>query len=232
MRHVAEYTHYLPSEWEGKLHTDWVKSEFSALYDLKIVNILRELVSVVLAPFILWYSLPKSCDRIVDFFREYSIHVDGLGYVCSFAVFNFDKKPVGNKKYFDSRDGKMLKSYLNFLDSYGDLNRHIIHGASGGTQKTSHHNRSRTVTMTKSHDDEVADMERSIMGLYHKMQQTTGASLYKPKRSPKIDLAGESGFLTAEMDNEPERDTVDATDGGVLGLLNQFYKNADAAPAR
>jgi hypothetical protein len=62
------------------------------MFDLKIMIILRELASIVVAPFILWLSLPKSCDKIVDFFREFSVHVDGLGYVCSFAMFNFDKR--------------------------------------------------------------------------------------------------------------------------------------------
>jgi autophagy-related protein 9 len=53
--------------------------------------ILRELLSVLVAPFILWFSLPKSSEKIVDFFREFSVHVDGLGYVCSFAMFDFGK---------------------------------------------------------------------------------------------------------------------------------------------
>lgn len=240
MRHVAEYTHYLPAEWEGKLHTEQVKTEFAALYDLKIMTILRELVSVVLAPFILWYSLPNSCDRIVDFFREYSVHVDGLGYVCSFAVFNFDKKPAAApKKSFDSRDGKMLKSYLNFLDSYGDLNKYIAQGPAHRPQNQyqhqHQHTRSRTSGLAKydrTLDEDAQDMERSVMGLYSKMHSGPGTSVYRPKRSPKIDLTAESGFLTTDVDNDTEREPVDATDGGVLGLLNQFYKHADATSAR
>ncbi|ANB14619.1 autophagy protein ATG9 [Sugiyamaella lignohabitans] len=91
MMYVAEFTHYLPKEWEGRLHSDSVKAEFAAMYDLKIMIILNELASVIIAPFILWFSLPNSCDRIIDFFREFSVHVDGLGYVCSFAMFNFDR---------------------------------------------------------------------------------------------------------------------------------------------
>ena len=51
----------------------------------------QELVSVILTPFILWFSLPDCAPAIVDFFREFSVHVDGLGYVCSFAVFDFKR---------------------------------------------------------------------------------------------------------------------------------------------
>jgi autophagy-related protein 9 len=49
------------------------------------------MISVVLAPFILCFSLPKSAGRILDFFREFTVHVDGVGWVCSFAVFDFRK---------------------------------------------------------------------------------------------------------------------------------------------
>jgi hypothetical protein len=58
---------------------------------MKIVLFLQEVLSVVITPFILWYTLPKCSPAIVDFFREFTVHVDGLGYVCSFAVFDFKR---------------------------------------------------------------------------------------------------------------------------------------------
>lgn len=68
-----------------------VKREFSSLYDLKIMIFLEEVLSVLTTPFILWFSLPNSSEKIVDFFREFTVHVDGIGYVCSFAVFDFKR---------------------------------------------------------------------------------------------------------------------------------------------
>jgi len=68
-----------------------VKTEFSSLYTLKIMVFLEEVFSVVTTPFILWFSLPDCSDRVVDFFREFTVHVDGMGYVCSFAEFNFHR---------------------------------------------------------------------------------------------------------------------------------------------
>ncbi|KAI9797888.1 MAG: autophagy protein atg9 [Piccolia ochrophora] len=132
LKNVTEYTHYIPAEWQGRLHSDEVKREFSQLYQMKVVIFLEEIVSIIFTPFVLWFSLPKCSDRVVDFFREFTIHVDGLGYVCSFAVFDF-KKGANNTtqqrrsnepssglrdEYFSTKDGKMLASYYGFLDNY------------------------------------------------------------------------------------------------------------------
>jgi autophagy-related protein 9 len=127
---VIEYTHYRPKHWEDRLHSDEVKKEFSVLYQLKIMVFVEEVLSIIITPFILWYSLPKCSDQIIDFFREFTIHVDGVGYVCSFAVFDF-KKGVGNTgnqhagtandvrdDYYSTKHGKMAASYYGFLDNY------------------------------------------------------------------------------------------------------------------
>ncbi|KAI9788221.1 MAG: autophagy protein atg9 [Peltula sp. TS41687] len=133
LNNVVEYTHYLPGEWRGRLHSNEVKKEFSMLYQMKVVIFIEELLSIVFTPFILWFSLPKCSDRLVDFFREFTVHVDGLGYVCSFAVFDFKKggsntvHPRRNgpraaaqlrEDYYSAKDGKMLASYYGFLDNY------------------------------------------------------------------------------------------------------------------
>lgn len=53
-------------------------------------------MSLAFGPLIFWFSLPDSSEAIVDFFREFTVHVDSLGYVCSFAVFDFNRN--GNVK--------------------------------------------------------------------------------------------------------------------------------------
>ncbi|KAK3805017.1 MAG: autophagy protein Apg9-domain-containing protein [Benniella sp.] len=86
-------------------------------------------MSLVLTPTILCSSLPNCSEKIVDFFREFTVHVDGVGYVCSFAVFDF--KRHGNVKYgapadattdqrFISNEEKMEKSFLNFKQNNPD----------------------------------------------------------------------------------------------------------------
>ncbi|EJU05272.1 APG9-domain-containing protein [Dacryopinax primogenitus] len=91
MRDVVEFTHYMPAEWQDQLHSKTIHTEFGKLYEMKITIFVQELVSVILTPFILWFSLPACAPAIIDFFREFTVHVDGLGYVCSFAVFDFKR---------------------------------------------------------------------------------------------------------------------------------------------
>ncbi|PYI21330.1 autophagy protein Apg9 [Aspergillus japonicus CBS 114.51] len=132
---VINFTHYFPGHWKGRLHSDNVRKDFATLYQMKIVIFLEEIMSMIFTPFILWFSLPKCSDRLIDFFREFTVHVDGMGYLCSFAVFDFKKgtnvisqADPGRRDparqdlradYFSTKDGKMLASYYGFLDNYG-----------------------------------------------------------------------------------------------------------------
>lgn len=142
LRNVIEYTHYEPDHWKGRLHSFDVKVEFAELYQIKIKIFLEEILSIFFTPLILFTSLPKSSEQIIDFFREFTIHVDGLGYVCSFAVFDFNKgvgatsnakrqeqqslqpDPLGagggdvRDDYYSTKHGKMAASYYGFLDNY------------------------------------------------------------------------------------------------------------------
>lgn len=128
LRGVTDFTHYIPDHWQGRLHSFDVKREFSELYKLKVVILVEEIVGIVLASLLLIFSIPKSSDQIIDFFREFTIHVDGLGYVCSFAEFNF-KQEVANdsqqpgsvdvrEDYYAAKHGKMAASYYGFLENY------------------------------------------------------------------------------------------------------------------
>ncbi|KKA29295.1 hypothetical protein TD95_002515 [Thielaviopsis punctulata] len=129
MQNVIEYTHYMPDSWEARLHSFEVKREFAAMYKMKLIVFLEELVGIITTPIVLWASMPQCSEQIIDFFREFTIYVDGLGYVCSFAVFDF-KKGVGRSKsahnttkdvregYYATKHNKMAASYYGFLDNY------------------------------------------------------------------------------------------------------------------
>ena len=138
LQQVIQFTHYAPAHWHGRLHTVEVKQEFEQLYQMKIVVLIEEVLSMIFTPFVLWYSLPKCSDRIIDFFREFTVHVDGLGYVCSFAEFKFQmngnvapvQAPQPNAAvtaesasalrngYFASKDQKLEQSYWGFMNDY------------------------------------------------------------------------------------------------------------------
>ncbi|QRV99780.1 autophagy protein APG9 [Ceratobasidium sp. AG-Ba] len=127
LREVVRHTHYLPPDWEGQLHSKAVHMKFGNLFAVKTMTSIQELTSVLLTPFILWYSLPPCAEKIVDFFREFTWHVDGLGYVCSSAVFDLKRhghhsgevegdqsSAVEDRGRFVGREGKMEKSFVNF----------------------------------------------------------------------------------------------------------------------
>ncbi|EHK96065.1 putative Autophagy-related protein 9 [Glarea lozoyensis 74030] len=111
MRSVIQYTHYGPPHWEGRLET----------------NDVMQIFCIIATPFVLGVSLPRCADQIIDFFREFTVHVDGVGYVCSFAVFDFKRgdgrnggqAPVADARddYYSTKHGKMTASYYGFVDN-------------------------------------------------------------------------------------------------------------------
>lgn len=126
MQEVCDYTHYLPVHWEGRLGSERVRDEFAQLYEYRFQLLLKELLAILLNPLLLAYSLPSNAMSLIDFFREYTIHVDGMGYVCSFAIFDF--RHHGNPLYGamlnevapnrHTREGKMEASFLHFTRTY------------------------------------------------------------------------------------------------------------------
>lgn len=126
IKYVSQFTHYLPSSWQGKLHTLLVKYEYCQLFNLRVLIIFNEILSIILTPFLLWFRISEMSSHIIDFFRDYSIHIDGLGYICYFSMFNFEQKEKNmNVKRFDDDgpDDKMIKSYMYFLESYTSPNK-------------------------------------------------------------------------------------------------------------
>lgn len=100
-----------------------MRAEFCLLFNYKVGIFIQELASVLFAPLVLCLSLPTSAEQIVDFFREFTVHVDGLGYVCSFAQFDFERHgnvnygvqgAAAEDEYYVSKQGKMEKSFISF----------------------------------------------------------------------------------------------------------------------
>lgn len=53
--------------------------------------VVDELLSPLITPFILYFYLRHKAADIVDFFRNFTIDVSGVGDVCSFAEMNVRK---------------------------------------------------------------------------------------------------------------------------------------------
>ena len=109
----------LDSRWPDA--GDISRDEFLALFKFKAALFYEELVCVLLSPLILCFSLPSCARAVLDFVRENTVDVDGLGSVLGQSLFDFSQ--YGNEEYaagetgaraHATKDGKMEKSFLNF----------------------------------------------------------------------------------------------------------------------
>uniref|UniRef100_A0A0N5AAR9 Autophagy-related protein 9 n=1 Tax=Syphacia muris TaxID=451379 RepID=A0A0N5AAR9_9BILA len=128
MRSIIACIHYAPISWEGKAHTRAVRKEFDSLYPLTFRYILEELFSPLITPFILFFWVRPRMQKFVEFFIRFTVSIEGLGDVCSFAQMDIAKH--GDEKCifilaidgvaFDkdedyiANDGKTEISLLNF----------------------------------------------------------------------------------------------------------------------
>ncbi|KAI5948679.1 ATG9 [Candida theae] len=237
LRHVSRYTHYLPRSWKKKLHTIQVRNEFCQLYSLKIVIIAYEILSLILTPYILWFKVSQNSGAIIDFFREYSIHVDGLGYVCYFAMFNFEEKDKnmmaeGNRrkrKHGDKQNSKQQKESgisVGKDASESDLSDDGLYNL----QQDDKMARSFYHFMDNYNNDDAGLIQRKQQPL---KDPTLGFAVAESKGYEGNDELTDSIFkLNFNNDNDDDDDADDADvmrnkskrKGGVLGMLNQFYK--------
>lgn len=114
LRDVVECTHYMPNEWRDKLHTDEVRKQFALLFEYNVMLYALEFMSLALTPLILCLTLPNCSEKVIDFFREFTVHVDGVGYICSFAVFDF--KRHGNVKVKHNSLKLLVHDYFSYSD--------------------------------------------------------------------------------------------------------------------
>uniref|UniRef100_A0A8R1TV41 Autophagy-related protein 9 n=1 Tax=Onchocerca volvulus TaxID=6282 RepID=A0A8R1TV41_ONCVO len=129
---VIAQVHYAPDSWKGKAHTDTVRKEFGHLFELKARFLLEELLSPILTPFVLLFWIRPKAKELVDFFHNFTVSVEGLGDVCSFAqmdirqhgdpTWSFDeltKEEVANiHGRVHANDGKTELSLIHFASNY------------------------------------------------------------------------------------------------------------------
>uniref|UniRef100_UPI00358F4151 autophagy-related protein 9A-like isoform X2 n=1 Tax=Myxine glutinosa TaxID=7769 RepID=UPI00358F4151 len=123
---VLAHIHYMPENWKGQAHKAETRDEFSQVFQYKAVFILEELLSPIVTPFILIFRLRPKALEIVDFFRNFTVEVIGVGDVCSFA--QMDIRRHGNPTwmstghteascYQQAEDGKTELSLMHFAIS-------------------------------------------------------------------------------------------------------------------
>ncbi|KAM9483592.1 autophagy-related protein 9A isoform 1-T1 [Clarias gariepinus] len=120
---ILAHIHYMPDHWQGNAHRYETRDEFAQLFQYKAVFILEELLSPVITPFILIFCLRRKSLEIIDFFRNFTIEVVGVGDTCSFA--QMDVRHHGHPAwmsagkteasiYQQAEDGKTELSLMHF----------------------------------------------------------------------------------------------------------------------
>ncbi|XP_061441728.1 autophagy-related protein 9B [Rhineura floridana] len=94
---VLAHIHYIPDHWQGNAHKSETREELAQLFQYKAVFILEELLSPIVTPFLLIFALRAKALDIVDFFRNFSVEVVGVGDICSFA--QLDIRNHGNPQW-------------------------------------------------------------------------------------------------------------------------------------
>ncbi|KAK7945500.1 hypothetical protein WMY93_001228 [Mugilogobius chulae] len=82
---VLAHIHYMPDHWRGNANKSETRDEVAQLFQYKAVFILEELLSPIVTPFILIFHLRNKSLEIIDFFRNFTVEVVGVGDICSFA---------------------------------------------------------------------------------------------------------------------------------------------------
>ncbi|XP_033762033.1 autophagy-related protein 9A-like [Pecten maximus] len=123
MRNILSHIHYIPDYWKGNAHTYKVRDEFAILFQYKLSYLIEELLSPLVTPFILCLSLRYKSLEIVDFFRNFTVTVVGVGDVCSFAQMDVRKHghpewahkvDTEANQYNQAEDGKTELSLMHF----------------------------------------------------------------------------------------------------------------------
>lgn len=112
---MLAHIHYMPDHWRGNANKSETRDEVAQLFQYKAVRhgnifidrntfltvalkkilcfsflpnqvfILEELLSPIVTPFILIFLLRNKSLEIIDFFRNFTVEVVGVGDICSFA---------------------------------------------------------------------------------------------------------------------------------------------------
>ncbi|XP_065839888.1 autophagy-related protein 9A-like [Oscarella lobularis] len=120
---VANYVHYIPPSWTKVAHTTQARDYFTRLLQFQIVWYFEELLSPIVTPLLLMFSLRLKAMEIVEFYQKFTVTVPGVGDVCSFAMMDVKKhgNPMWKSDEFteaqnneQAENGKTEKSLIAF----------------------------------------------------------------------------------------------------------------------
>jgi len=105
---VIAHIHYFPVEnWRGRAHTFEVMSHLNELFPYTALCLVEELLSPIITPLVLLFMVHPKAGKIVDFFRNFTVDVTGVGDICSFA--QMDVRRHGNPAWQQQGDNNDLE---------------------------------------------------------------------------------------------------------------------------
>lgn len=88
---VAKHTHHYPDTWKGRGWDQATYKIICSMFQYKSRLLISEIISLILAPYILCVSLAMCAETICEFVLATKTEIIGAGEVCGYATFDFDK---------------------------------------------------------------------------------------------------------------------------------------------
>jgi hypothetical protein len=125
---VSAFTHFSKVEWQDRCHTTQVRDELVELFPYKVQLFFLEIMSVILTPIVLCFSLPQCSYDILHFIRDHSKYLDGVGAICDYSLMELDiygdedfGTVIDRGRVSDRdrpHDGKLEQSYMSFQQQH------------------------------------------------------------------------------------------------------------------
>jgi autophagy-related protein 9 len=124
LKQVTNSVINIPNTWKKDNNFSSLFKRISIDYKYSLLIMFKELLSIILFPFI-WMRVIFRAQDIIKFFRFYSRKVDGLGTICAFSYFDLSaykalKEKDMNYKEITFNDRKFINSFLSYDKIYQD----------------------------------------------------------------------------------------------------------------
>ena len=123
MEEIVNKVKYLPEKWIENAHKSYIKDEFTKYYQYQIYIIIKECITIILIPYILW-NYCSDVDKIYYFLLNNTVHNEVLGYVCKFSIFGGDgnieqenNNNISNMEHEEElwiKTNKLQQSFISF----------------------------------------------------------------------------------------------------------------------
>ena len=114
MASIINEVKYLPSSWTINAHKHYIRDEFIKYYQYQLYIILKECISIIIIPYILW-SYCDIVEIVINFITNNTVHNEKLGLLCKYAV--FEDNIQDNTQMECLTGNKLEQSFISFKNN-------------------------------------------------------------------------------------------------------------------